>query len=569
MKKQFKRIGALALALVFALCLMLPAFADGETSGTTETNTGTITISGTTTGVKYEAYRIFDMTLKGEGEDAQVAYTVNNDWRNFFFGTDAKGADYLVEATTDNDSTYEDYGTLTDNDKVYYVNIVEENTEKNIKSNVVDFAEDALEYVVSAELKAVKSVDGAADGVTIDGLDFGYYLVYPRGASELTTNSQGSICSLDSTTPTAEVQAKATLPSITKEATNVSDGDVVGIGSEVSFKITGTVPDTTGYTSYTYKITDKMSDGLEYTENSLTVQVGETTINAGATLGNGNYTLVVEDKKELTITIDVDGMQENNIGDTITVTYTATVTAAAAKENIANSAKLTYSNNPNATGTGETGTTEEKVQLYTANIQVYAYAGKDDDTNVYKPDTALAGAEYVLSKTENDKTVYYTWDETKGTGWIEDKTKATTLKTGNDGFTGETAATAISEASAISDEESSNNTKYQASLSFKGLGEGTYTLEEITTPAGYNQATNTSFTVSANTNETSTQKVLVAEGYYIDDAYTYQIDINHKTGVELPSTGGMGTKLFYIIGAALVIGAGVVLVVRRRMGEDE
>jgi LPXTG-motif cell wall-anchored protein len=59
------------------------------------------------------------------------------------------------------------------------------------------------------------------------------------------------------------------------------------------------------------------------------------------------------------------------------------------------------------------------------------------------------------------------------------------------------------------------------------------------------------------------------DGVYIDDDYTYQYNIQHNTGALLPSTGGMGTKLFYIIGAALVIGAGVILVVRRRVGEEE
>jgi fimbrial isopeptide formation D2 family protein/LPXTG-motif cell wall-anchored protein len=567
MKKQFKRIGALALALVFALCLMLPAFADGETSGT-------ITISGTTTGVTYEAYRIFDMTLKGSGTDAQVAYTVNENWRDFFFGTDAEGAKYLVAATTDNASTYEGCGTLTDNDKVYYVNIV--NTDTN--SNVADFAEAALEYVTAnnATVKPEKSQAGSAEAttVTLSELPYGYYLIYPRGASERVTSS-ASICSLDSTTPTAVVQAKATLPSITKKVTadsGVNDGDIVDIGTVVPFTITGTVPDTTGYktngdgtSTYTYKITDKMSEGLSFNADSLKVAVDGTEITENYTLDTTSDTTVT-----FALTIDVQNLQDY-IGKEITVTYTATVTEKAAETNIANSAKLTYSNDPNAVGNGETDTTEEKVQLYTANIQVYAYAGDDNDTNVYKPDTALAGAEYVLSKTENGKTAYYTWDETKGTGWTEDKTKATTLKTGDDGFTGETAATAISEASTISDEESSNNTKYLASLSFKGLGEGTYTLEEVTTPAGYNQATSVSFTVSKGDTENEVKKVITedAEGVYIDEAYTYQYNFNHKTGVELPSTGGMGTKLFYIIGAALVIGAGVVLVVRRRMGEDE
>jgi len=86
---------------------------------------------------------------------------------------------------------------------------------------------------------------------------------------------------------------------------------------------------------------------------------------------------------------------------------------------------------------------------------------------------------------------------------------------------------------------------------FKGLADGTYTLEESTVPSGYNKAAD--------------QTITIAKDDYTAANLEQTAEVINLSGSELPSTGGIGTTMFYVIGAILVIGAGVVLVTRRRM----
>jgi fimbrial isopeptide formation D2 family protein/LPXTG-motif cell wall-anchored protein len=563
MKKQLKRIGALALALVFALCLMLPAFADGE--GTTSEVTknpkqetsensgdGSITINSAQKDKTYDIYRILDLTLSEKSKDESTgkvtynyAYKMNSEWKDFFFPT-GEDPKYI----TTEQPTGDNIVPLTYEDKQYYIVI----------SDPATFAQDALEYATSLTTNDGTQTATADGDLTFSNIALGYYLVYPQGAA---VNRSGSICSLTSTDKNVTVNIKAKYPTI--EKTSEQENAVVGIGETVSFKIEGEVPDTTGYVkgSYIYTIKDTMSEGLSFNDDiKVTIGGKETTT---------GYTLVTQEKnKDLdsTFALTINNVDELTAGDAIIVTYTAMVTAKAAATNIQNKAHLVYSNDPNTDGTGTVDSTDDEVKFYTANIEAYAYAGKDDAFNAdnKNPATALNGATYVLkNKTTGE---YYSWDGNKVV-WVSDEQSATHLKTDDTGV----ANTVVT----VKKENENDGTQTAAAAdttpieSFKGLGAGEYTLVETDTPAGYNQATSVDFKVSANTNQTATDKVVTSDvaGVYIDDDYTYRYAFNHKTGTVLPSTGGMGTKLFYIIGAALVIGAGVLLVVRRRMGEEE
>ena len=90
--------------------------------------------------------------------------------------------------------------------------------------------------------------------------------------------------------------------------------------------------------------------------------------------------------------------------------------------------------------------------------------------------------------------------------------------------------------------------------SFTGLVDGTYTLVEKTVPSGYNKAADSTFTIAASD--------------YTSDNLVQTAEVINNSGAELPSTGGICTTIFYIIGAILVIGAGVLLVTRRRMNAN-
>ncbi|MBR3292919.1 MAG: LPXTG cell wall anchor domain-containing protein [Oscillospiraceae bacterium] len=109
-------------------------------------------------------------------------------------------------------------------------------------------------------------------------------------------------------------------------------------------------------------------------------------------------------------------------------------------------------------------------------------------------------------------------------------------------------------------------------LIFHGLAEGTYTLEETVVPAGYNKAENITFTVTFAYDEVSQTIVPVwstdnEQVTYDGTNYQLTVTVVNKSGSELPETGGIGTTIFYVVGAILFLGAGVVLVTRRKVTE--
>lgn len=203
----------------------------------------------------------------------------------------------------------------------------------------------------------------------------------------------------------------------------------------------------------------------------------------------------------LTVTFKNDWLAAN-AGKTIKVTYAATVTSDALTVNAAeNTASLDY---------GEGHKTEtDTVKVYNAKFTVTKHDGEK------KP---LVGAGFVIKNAENK---YYKIANDVVT-WVDSIDDATEYKSDDEG----------------------------AVTAFTGLANGTYTLIEKTVPAGYKKAADSTFTVK--------------EGDYTAANLEQTADVINEAGTELPSTGGMGTTIFYALGAILVIGAGVVLATRRR-----
>ena len=208
---------------------------------------------------------------------------------------------------------------------------------------------------------------------------------------------------------------------------------------------------------------------------------------------------------DITLTFDNDWLAELADNTDITITYSATVTSDALSVDYAhNTATLDY-------GDGNT-TDMDQVKVYNAKFTVT----KKIDTEDGDP---LEGAGFVVLNAD-DK--YYHLENGVVT-WVDSEDEATEYTSDEDG----------------------------AVTAFTGLADGTYTLHEKTVPAGYNQAADSTFTI--------------VEGDYTTTNLEQTAIVPNKTGTELPSTGGIGTTIFYVIGAILVIGAGVVLVTRRRM----
>lgn len=464
--KPMKQCAALLLALVLVFSMTITASA---------AETGTITINGATTDKVYELYRIFDLTMASE---TAVAYTINEKWEAFFAEGGA-GAGYIVDSG-------EGLNPITVGGESKFINI----TGDNIK----EFSR--LAQIYAAKLEADASDTAASETLEFTGLQLGYYLVYPQGATDI-LEGNGSICSLTSTVPDAEVNVKATYPAITKTDDAVS----ADLGQKVNYTITGQVPDTTGFDEYEYTVQDTMSDGLTLQED-VAVTFGGDTIDAAVTYADNGFS----------VTFEMTDYQDY-AGEEIVITYSAVVNEnAVVKDKVEkNRAILIYSNDPkNLEKKTETPPVEEEV--YTSQIIIDKVDGTDNSVK-------LAGAEFLL---KNEQGQFYHLENNVVT-WVAEAgaTPVTTDETG--------------------------------AASFKGLKDGTYYLVETKAPDGYNLLTEP-VQVDVNTDEASKVSVSVVS------------EVANNSGTTLPETGGMGTTVFYTLGGALVLGACVLLITKKRMG---
>lgn len=568
--RNLKKLASVVLAAVMTLALAVPAFAAAPTSS--------ITITNPVAGETYEFYKIFDAESPSAGN---YTYKVSDAWKNFF-GANGAGKDYLVAVAgaTEGQKT-ENQATM---DGVpYYIQLENE-------ADAAAFATAALQYAVSLDnadksVKAIAEGDGAnieEDNLTVnlsnEGL--GYYLVYLVGASQ-EINSNASICSLTVSAPNADVTIKAVKPTIEKKTgENYSlSADSAQIGDVVPFQITGKVPNTEGFESYKYEINDTMSDGLTFNttaegENKLTVKINDVDLAA-------DYYILTSSERGFTLTINVKKYVDNQkaadpsvnaVGQTIAVTYTAIVNENATEtvNPETNTATLTYTDPKAQDGESTTPAEKTEVDIYVSTIVIDKYA-----LNVENPSdtsTKLGGAKFVLKNGNGTDAKYYYWNNTdKKVEWVDTVAEATEVTTSSD-----------------------EATKGQAK--FTGLADGTYYLEETEAPEGYNklsapievkvQAEDSMWYGTKTTTEGETTKietvVLTAQQWNeiedtteanqyeggLENRVNYNQGVANSTGAELPETGGMGTTLFYAVGGLLVVGAGVLLVVKKRMGAE-
>ncbi len=382
------------------------------------------------------------------------------------------------------------------------------------------------------------TVESTEGSTVINGLAAGYYLVKDKDGSQANT-SDAYTKFIVQVVGNTEAAIKSGVPKVEKKVkdTNDSTGKTSGwqdsadydIGDEVPYQITGTMPSNIAdYKSYKYVFTDTMSKGLTYTEKTATIKIGDTIV-------TGSFDEVVTTNKDGSTTVTwacdnlkgIEGVTLNN-GTTVVVTYSAELnnSAAIGSAGNPNRVNLTYSRNPNKGGEGDTGTTPDDKNI------VFTY--KTIVNKVDQDKKSLAGAAFKLEKKQSD-----------GTSTIVKEFKA------------------------------GEGTKFE----FTGLDDGEYKLTETTTPAGYNTITPIEFKISATHAETDDDPKLTglsvevtagkAEFAVDQDAGSLTTNIENKKGSVLPSTGGRGTTMIYIIGAALVITAGVVLVMRKKMSSDK
>ena len=479
--KHARKLTSLLLALVMVFALAVTVAAEG----TTEPAKGSITVDNPIEGQNYTAYKIFDVVY--DGAKKNYSYTIEH--ASPWFDT-VNGYTAGLTLTPVADTTSDTYVVTTTGD--FSPAAFADALKKALDNNPTAFAGKELTKR-GTPVKATVTVD-----------ELGYYFV---------TSPNGALCNLTTTNPHITIHDKNDMP-FKKEV----DKTNVDVGQTVTFKITGKVPDYTGFNTYTYLITDTMTDGLTF-KDDVKVMVGSEDKTNDCTI---TYDAT---NAPQTFTVSIPVLEKKyDFGAEIVVTYTATVNKKAIAVISTNKAKLTYSNDPTTGETKDSQTEEQKV--YTSKIVIDKFETGKQET------VKLPGAEFVLYKkvpgASGEVTKYYKQDDTtKAVTWVNTIAEATTVTTGDDG-----------------------------AAFFEGLADGTYYLVETKAPAGYNQLTEAKDVTVAGSS-TDTAKL------------TATAKVANKTGAVLPSTGGMGTTIFYVLGFVLVVGAGVLLVTKKRMSQGE
>ena len=388
---------------------------------------------------------------------------------------------------------------------------IEWNGEK--KDAGADFAKLAKAFVDANSIACDKKETASGATVTFTDLTLGYYLV---------DTSLGSLCSLDTTAPSVTIQEKNSDTTIEKKIVINGDEKVdsnsAGIGDTVNFSITITVKDGA---PKDYVLHDKLS-GLTFDPDSLEVKIGARTLTP-----NTDYTLETNptDGDSFDVKFTNGKLKPN---DVVVVTYSATVAANAtiAGAGNKNTAKLVYNGKDS---------TEEVTTTYVWKLNVHKYTLNSTNNEV-----ALSGAKFVLYRMDGDTQKYAKLTNNKIDGWVTDKGDATTLETSSTG-----------------------------DILIEGLNVGTYYLEETEAPVGYNKLTKPiEVKITATPDATGVSETVEYRNQN-DSTYTPAtnaiVKVLNKAGTQLPSTGGIGTTLFYVIGGVLMAVAAVLLVTKKRM----
>ena len=558
MKKLVSRFMAVLMAMTMILSMSMTAFA-------ADAPKGTLTVNNTVAGKTLDLYQIFTATKNGDN----VAYTLNSAYEGFFQSKISDASTLTGEALSEKAYAYVKDQVGTDG------------------SNGAAFAKDIMGWILgnttTVEATHTTATTGA-DTTVISGLAYGYYVVYPLGATDTSTapgnETVKSVASLVSVTgDDATVNMKSNYPTVDKKiipaqsGSGITVGAIVdaswdgshqmelddennpedtiaphsesdekkagdfGIGDTVTYQLTSKVPDMTGYNSYTFKFSDTLSKGLDLKE-VLSVKVGNTTLTAKKS-GTNTYALAYDQaKRTLTVTLnDFYTSYKNRTGETITVVYTATLNkdAVIGMNPNTNKAVVEYSNDPT---TGGTGTSEPSiVDVHTFDFTTFKYYLKNEtkpalanaEFELYKANGEVAGAKVNIKKVEEGKYRVATPEEIATEGF-----KSDVIVSGTNG-----------------------------KVLVKGLDAGTYYLRETKAPEGYNKLLSDIKVEIKPVYDETTGKLT---SYSVD--YTYngkttngaaitnktdspEVAVENKTGAQLPSTGSKGALMVTLAGIVL------------------
>ena len=586
-----KKLFALALVLVLVLSMMPTAFA---------AHSHTITIENAHSGYVYDAYQIFSGDVDAKGVLSNVQ------WGSAFNTADIPTMVAELKAIS---------FFSTCNLAKEFANTLATVPNKQDDPIAIAFADIVAKY-------AKNSTDTSAPvtgGYAITGLDDGYYIVVNTTVPDVENATHSRY--IMEVVADVKVTHKGTFPTVIKKITEATDNpntpenEVSGatkneasIGEAVNYKIVGTMPaNINDYDTYYYVFTDTLSPGLTYNKD-MVITVNGVDVTSYFYNNNPDYvantattiTVGIQDIKALSL-LTTPAVGAITKDTQVVLTYSATLNEYAKIINEGdnpNKVKLTYSNDPNIDGDGATTpppppttpptpstptgvTPESQVTTYTTKLIIEKTDGAGKD---------LTGAEFELSgimvkkyvvttnkfvPAGSETPVYYelkdgtftdvapVYDDPSTTDVDEDTSHA---------YKNPGAPTHILKAfTEIKDEYAPTKVKAfvgdDGFLTFTGLGAGTYTLTEVTTPSGFNTIAPITFTVGFIYDNLESRYEFTSDNTMImmQDVNNLYGWIKNYAGSVLPSTGGMGTTLFYSIGGILVLAAVTLLITKKRM----
>ena len=503
MKTMTKRVASMALATIMAVVLLASALPTKAFAATT----GNLTITSQSAefgGKDVKAWQMFSATATADGSNA--SYTLNAAWESFFttkIGGNMTGlsGEGLSQAA------------------IEYVNTL------GASANVIDFAKKASDWAKKQNILATATVTATASGnsyvATFSGLAFGYYVVSPQGGSTADRGTDAILANVVAADKNVNLKSEYHTISKTVDDNNHADAQV---GDTLNFELKSKVPNMTEYTTYVFNFVDTLSKGLTLNQNSIKVTIGASELQkdvdytVSATGGNGAAT-------ELKIIMtDFKTKHGDKAGQEIKVTYSAIINehAVAGQDDAGNSAKLEYSNDPIKGGTGTS--VPSVTHGYTFDFDINKTDGTDGP--------ALAGAVFQLQK-KGEGTPVKLIVENAG-----DETQPAVVRSAKTG-----------EGNAVD----TITTPESGKVTFKGLDAAEYQLVETKAPDGYNKLQKpVDVTIVANYDQDGTLNNWTVNGGGNDVA----LNIQNNKGTLLPETGGMGTILFTLVGAA-AIGYGI------------
>lgn len=562
--KKARKLTAVLLSLVMLLALVVPASAAENYS---------ITIHNDKTGHTYEAYQIFAGTVSDDETDGET--DGGPMLGDITWGSGVDGGALLAALKAADEEKYDACTTAADVAKAL-------GAEGATAADAAAFADIAAQHL-TATVAGTATAPNDDGNYIIEGLPAGYYLV--KDSLQEDDNQTGQVLSdyivqvlgnvtmdpKDSGIPTLEKKVAERSKYQKDEGYGMYYNDVAdwNIGDSVPFKLIASIPDNIeSYDEYKFVFHDTLSNAFTLNQDSIKVFVAETTaanVEQFAPQDDDLYQVAV-DGQSFTLTIpDINPLDAHgNPANYVIITYSATLNENAdiGLNGNENTAYLEFSNDPNGDGLGRT--TEDTVIVFTYGLDGTKVDGKTQ--------AALQNAKFVLLN--GAKTEAAMVENGKVKGWVKVATEAAAGDVQMPGTYEEWVER-------YGDQNVILTSAADGTFKIAGLDDGTYFLREIQAPNGYNlleedvqlvitattangQAWNSGIAADALTGLT----IAVDNGDAQDgvlDTGIVEVTVENNQGATLPETGGMGTTLFYIIGGLLVVGAGILLVVRIRM----